>query len=270
MRSQRLVALLALRGPQSRTLASMALWPGVDEAHARTSARATLWTLANQAPGLVEAVAGDVQVARDVHVDVHRFLALTRSILDGDARMSAAPPGTLAAGSGGRRIPSPPGTAERVDLSDMLGGDLLPSWQDDWIVLERERLRQLRLHVLEQLAADLVAQRRFAEALQVALDAVAIDPLRESAHRMVVRIHLSEGNVAEALRRYERFRLLLKEALGIEPSRQMTELVEWVYHSRRRSRQAPSAPSVAGLASVPVSLPRPQPGGETPWRKAGP
>jgi DNA-binding SARP family transcriptional activator len=50
--------------------------------------------------------------------------------------------------------------------------------------------------------------------------------LRESAHRTVVRVHLAEGNVAEALRAFELFRALLTEELGVQPSVLMSRLVQ--------------------------------------------
>jgi DNA-binding SARP family transcriptional activator len=51
--------------------------------------------------------------------------------------------------------------------------------------------------------------------------AVQADPLRKSAHRIVVRIHLREGNVPEALRAYERFAQLLAQEVGVAPSTEM-------------------------------------------------
>jgi len=104
-------------------------------------------------------------------------------------------------------------------------GDLLPGWYDDWVLLERERLRQLRLHSLEALAVRLAAAGRLAEALQAAYGAVRAEPLRESAHRTVVRVHLSEGNVVEALRAHDAFRDLIQEELGIVPTELMSRLV---------------------------------------------
>ena len=53
----------------------------------------------------------------------------------------------------------------------------------------------------------------------------ALEPLRESAHRTVVCVHLAEGNVAEALRAYENFRTLLAHELGVRPSDHMRRLV---------------------------------------------
>jgi DNA-binding SARP family transcriptional activator len=61
-----------------------------------------------------------------------------------------------------------------------------------------------------------------------------VEPLRESAHRALVRVHLAQGNVAEAVRAYESFRALLAADLGVEPTAQMDALV-------CRFRRSPSA-----------------------------
>jgi DNA-binding SARP family transcriptional activator len=56
-----------------------------------------------------------------------------------------------------------------------------PDWYDDWLQMERERFRQLRLHALETLAERFVALGRHAQAIDAALAAVQVDPLRETA-----------------------------------------------------------------------------------------
>ena len=70
-------------------------------------------------------------------------------------------------------------------------------------------------------ANRLTGAGRFAEAFELGLAALAGEPLRESAHRALVRVHLAEGNVGEAVRQYELCRSLLREKLGVEPSEQM-------------------------------------------------
>jgi DNA-binding SARP family transcriptional activator len=61
--------------------------------------------------------------------------------------------------------------------------------------------------------------------VQAAYAAVRDEPLRESAHRAVVRVHLAEGNLVEALRAYRSFRDALDRELGVRPTRQMEELM---------------------------------------------
>ena len=101
-----------------------------------------------------------------------------------------------------------------------LSADLLPGWDEDWLVVEREHHRQRRLHALEALSAVAVpGSDRFDEALGAALASVAGEPLRESAHRRVIEVHLAEGNPAEALRQYESYRRLVRDELGLAPDR---------------------------------------------------
>ena len=203
-RSQRLVALLALRGRQARAQLAGALWPNADERRADASLRAALSTLHRQLPGLVEKDHGEVQLTDRVWIDIDEFRHNAQAMLSGSA--SALP--------------------TTIDHPTVIGGELLPGWYDDWVLVECERIRQLRLHVLEALAGNLAARSAYAQALETALLAVEIDPLRESAHRAVIRVHLAEGNTAEAVREYERFRFVLRSELDVEPTHQMTELMQ--------------------------------------------
>jgi DNA-binding SARP family transcriptional activator len=107
-----------------------------------------------------------------------------------------------------------------------LGRDLLPDWYEDWVVMERERFRQLRLHALEALCRRLTESGRFGAAVQAGLAAVAGEPLRESAHRTLIRAHLAEGNPGEAVRQYHTYRRLLAGELAIEPSAAIRGLVQ--------------------------------------------
>ena len=84
---------------------------------------------------------------------------------------------------------------------------------------------ELRLHALETLAVRLADAGRFASAVEAALAAVRAEPLRESANRCLVTVHLAEGNSMEALRAYETFRQALSADLGMQPSIRMSVLV---------------------------------------------
>jgi DNA-binding SARP family transcriptional activator len=54
---------------------------------------------------------------------------------------------------------------------------------------------------------------------------VAGEPLRESAHRVVIQAHATAGNHGEALRQYRLFCSLLRDQLGLEPSAELRALV---------------------------------------------
>jgi DNA-binding SARP family transcriptional activator len=193
---QRLLAFMGLRQRVSRTVLAGTLWPEVTEAHARGSLRTTLWKLPRGDQPLVRCSGDALLVTPALHVDVH---ALTRTAL------------AVVQGAGPAPHTLPP-------LELLTGEDLLPGWDEDWVLLERERLRQLRLHALDALAEALIRQDRPALAMEAAWASVRAEPLRESAHRAVVSAHLAEGNLGEALRHYEAFRRLLDEELGVAPS----------------------------------------------------
>ncbi|TRO56199.1 bacterial transcriptional activator domain-containing protein, partial [Streptomyces sp. IB201691-2A2] len=110
-------------------------------------------------------------------------------------------------------------------LVEDLSQQLLPGWEEDWLALERERWDQMRLYALESLAQQFQSASQYLPALQAALAATAVDPIRETPHRILVEVHLAEGNVASAIKRYRDYRRFLQRELRVAPSPQMTQLV---------------------------------------------
>jgi DNA-binding SARP family transcriptional activator len=106
-----------------------------------------------------------------------------------------------------------------------LSQELLPDWADEWLILARERWNQVRMHTLETLAQQLIAERNYLSALEAAFAAVAVEPIRESAHRIVIEIYIAEGNSACAVKHYHRYRALIQRELGVTPSSRMDGLV---------------------------------------------
>jgi len=192
--AQRLLAFLALAGrPVRRTVVAGALALAADEARAAARLRSVLWRVPRPGGGaLVEATDRRVGLAAAVEVD---YRETERVAEEGSAGVAA------------------------------LSEDLLPDWDEDWVVVERERYRQARLHLLERVCARHRAAGDYDLALRAGLTAVGGEPLRESAHRQVVETHLAEGNPAEALRQYETFRRLLRAELGLPPSPAIRALV---------------------------------------------
>jgi len=107
-----------------------------------------------------------------------------------------------------------------------LTAELLPAWDEDWLLLERERVRQLQLHALDALARRLRLQRRYSEAVDAALTAITIDPLRESAQGELIAAHVAEGNIAAAHRQLDSYARLLRAELGLRPSQSLTALLD--------------------------------------------
>jgi DNA-binding SARP family transcriptional activator len=203
LRCQRLLAVLAIHDrPLLRSYVAGNLWLDTTEARAQANLRSVLWRLNSHSDRLVEASAQRLRLAPDVEVDLHRAVVLAQRLSEGTATPD-----------------------ELQYASTLLAADVLPDWYDEWLVAERERFRQLRLHALENLCEHLAEAGDLSGALQAGLAAVAGDPLRESAHRALIRLWLAEGNQGEAVRQYSMFRRLLQEQLGLTPSIHIEDLV---------------------------------------------
>jgi|tagenome__1003787_1003787.scaffolds.fasta_scaffold20828368_1 DNA-binding SARP family transcriptional activator len=222
---QRLIALVALVGPQNRAFVAGALWPDSSDAQAQGNLRSTLSRLQLSGLRVVESVGDVLRLVPDVEVDIRELTACAQELVH------ATDP-----------CPPAPGVVLRLQG----GGDLLTGWYDDWVVDQRERLRQLRLHALEIASTVLSENGRYAEALEAALATVDLEPLRESAHRLVAQVHLAEGNQVEAVRQFHRYRFLLRRELGIEPSEHMLGLVRPFIAERGVPRRRPDRQGTAG------------------------
>jgi DNA-binding SARP family transcriptional activator len=199
---QRVVAFLALHeGPLQRVHVAGALWLDSTEEHANASLRTALWRVQQVRPALVSRTSTHLALGGDIPVDASEISCLAQRVLSG-AR------------------------ANGDDVSRLAGTrELLPDWYDDWVIIERERLRQLSLHALEHVSADARVQGRFAQATEAGLAAVALEPLRESAHRVVIEAYLAEDNASEAIRHYRLFEEMLESKLGLRPSPRLQDLV---------------------------------------------
>ena len=201
--AQRLLAFLALHDrPLLRPFVAGSLWTDAPERRAAASLRSALWRLSGPGPRVVHATPTHLRLADDVRVDLAAATAAAHRVLDLSAALEPGDVGTLVG-----------------------AGDVLPDWYDDWALLERERFRQVRLHALEVLSRRLADLGRMGEAIDAAILAVTIEPLRESAHRAVIVLHLEEGNVGEALRQFSTYRTLLARDLGLSPSSELARLV---------------------------------------------
>ena len=202
--AQRVIALVALKGRQRRTYIAGMLWPDVRDEQALTRLRTTLWRIRRIAPGLLAANEHNVELGCGVHLDVSELLFVGRRIVEAGLD----------------------GIAARSFESVIGAPELLLGWYEDWVISERERLCQLRVHALEHLVDDLVRAGRYSEALEAAHAAVGLDPLRESTHRAVIRVYLAEGNPASARRQFDRYRQLLRTELGsVQPTPLMLEML---------------------------------------------
>jgi DNA-binding SARP family transcriptional activator len=189
----RAVAFVACNGPVTRASLIDTLWPEARPERAASNLRSLLWRL-RRTPCPVES-RGDLLQVADAQVDLHEEKELARQVIRGADRA----------------------WREAHDRRSF-HRDVLPAWDDAWLTAEREQFRQLRLTALDRVIDELLADSRAGEAVEVALSTAAMDPLRESTQRALIRAHLAMGNVADAMRQFERFREQLEDELGCSPS----------------------------------------------------
>ena len=104
--------------------------------------------------------------------------------------------------------------------------ELLPDFYDDWALEEAEEWRLVRAETLESLVASLSRDARPSLAMHAAQSAIRNEPLRETAHVALVRLHIAAGNHGEALRAFGRFSATLSEAVDVGPSDVFRELID--------------------------------------------
>jgi DNA-binding SARP family transcriptional activator/pimeloyl-ACP methyl ester carboxylesterase len=224
-KAQALLAYLALRPGLARSRDSLAalLWSGTTDQHARHNLRQTLFALRQVAPDpfiaegeLIGLQAGTVEV--DVAAFERGVAQETR-----DALREAT-------------------SLYRGELLDGFRVDEAPF--DDWLAAERQRLRELGLNALEKLLAMDLAAGSPERAVETGLRLLALDPLRESAHRALMELYARQGRRTAALRQYQRCAESLRRELGVEPEAATT----------RRFREIQSeAPRVDAHQPVPIT-----------------
>jgi DNA-binding SARP family transcriptional activator len=200
--AQRLLAFVALQGRSvSRQRAAFTLWPDASEARAYGSLRTALFRLRAVCPdGSVLECGKEFELSANVEVDVRKAYELAARLERSTQLFDTEELGSLLA-----------------------GGELLPDWYDDWVLVERERFHELRQRALERLCELHLARHEVASAIRCASEAVRADPLRESSRRMLIGALLVEGNRAEALAHHRQFQHAL-QPLGLLPSPRFDEL----------------------------------------------
>lgn len=224
--SQRLLTLLAIRSGQVRSgqvlrgHAAGKLWPETRTARAAANLRSAIWRLHQSCAGVIDASFYDLRLASGVSVDISEVSSVAFGLLVPSPDLNAAQLSE----------------AMRCNLYDDIDPDV---GDDDWLIAERERFRQLRIHALEALAGKLIAAGSHGAAVEAALGVIRTDPFRESAYRLLIGAYLAEGSQLEARRQYNAYRELLRTELGLEPSEEFTALLTTSVPNQSRVEQSP-------------------------------
>lgn len=216
-----LLAYLSLEGSTSRSKLAGLLWPESTESTARNNLAQALRRL-KQAAGAEVVRGGDVLELLGLTVDVallqvahfagrHQELAEARGVL-----------------------------LEGCDYDDC------PDF-DDWLLVQREKLAELRRMSLAALSDGLEQAGQYLEALAYAERLLEQDLLSEAAHRRVMRLLYLSGDRPAALRAYERCQTVLKRELGVAPLAETQALAAQITQGAGLEQSAPrkKAPSLS-------------------------
>jgi DNA-binding SARP family transcriptional activator len=202
--AQRMLGFLALSGTgQRRDVLAGRLWADASQARAHAYLRTAVWRVRQRLPGVLSCSRDSVELDPAVTVDYRVMTSLAEQLLHHDL----------------------PGDELRQVPFTLLALDLLPGWDEDWLLIDRERHRQLRIHALEALSTQLTDAGEYGLAIDCAYAAIGIEQLCESATYALLRACLAEGNRAEALRQFRRFRRLLAEETGLRPSPRLVDVM---------------------------------------------
>jgi len=133
---------------------------------------------------------------------------------------------------------------------DLYRADFLEACYDDWALVERERLRELYLRALERLITLHKRWGDYQRALAYAQCLATADPLREAAHRELMRLYHLLGRSRAALEQFGVLRGLLEDELGVEPAAATTAL----YHEIIIALEEADAPHLPVAAPPPPML----------------
>jgi DNA-binding SARP family transcriptional activator len=226
-----LLALLLLRGHHSHHREKLAtlLWPESSPECAAHSLRTTLWRLrqALEPQG----------VARGTYLSNARTAEIAFN-WDSEFAVDVLEFQTILGHCDATRAPAA-SDAELADLENALRlyeGELLEGHCDDWVVYERERMRDLFIRGLCYMMREQARRNEFTQAIDCGRRVLAEDPLHEAVHRELMELYVCLGQRAEAIRLYEQLNLTLETELEVAPARETTQVYVRILQMERRTR----------------------------------
>jgi DNA-binding SARP family transcriptional activator/predicted ATPase len=126
---------------------------------------------------------------------------------------------------------------------------------EEWLLAERDRLRELALEALAKLLRHQRTTGATEAALQTALRLLALDPLQEPVYRAIMRLYVQLGRRASALRQYQICVGVLQRELGVEPEATTKQLYQEILR-QPPSHAAANVESPATAHAVPAEVSR--------------
>jgi DNA-binding SARP family transcriptional activator len=125
-----------------------------------------------------------------------------------------------------RKIEAKTATAELIAAVEVYGGELLPGFYDEWVMLERERLQAAFESKMNLLLDQLIEAQRWNEVLEWGEGWIALGYSPEVAYRALISAHGARGDASQAVAMYQHCEEALRRDLGVEPSPQTRAALE--------------------------------------------
>ncbi len=213
---QSLLTLLLLHRdtPQTRQSISFCLWPDSSETQAQANLRTLLVRLRRVWPKIEQFIEISTRTLQwksdhDFSLDVAEFE---------DAASHVKNPGM--------DIDLQTARQDLERAVHLYRGDLLPACYDDWIMPERERLRQVFVSAIQKLIDLLEKQHDFAGAISHINFLLKLDPLDEATYQAAMRLHALRGDQAGVVRSFEICTAVLRQELNVEPGSATREIFQ--------------------------------------------
>ncbi|HUF76589.1 MAG TPA: AAA family ATPase, partial [Longimicrobiales bacterium] len=227
-KAQALLARLALRPgrTQPRDALTALLWADTDDRQARHSLRQTLLDLRKALGAGKRALIDGDQLGLDpsvIDVDVAAFEQLVAQ-----------------------------GTPESLEgAAALYQGELLEGFTlreaafEEWLQAQRERLRESALEAMARLLSLQTEGGATEPAIRTAVRLLALDPLQEGVHRMLMRLYARQGRRAGALRQYQVCVSVLQRELGVEPEPATKAVYQEILRDQQARAVVPRSPERA-------------------------
>ena len=209
--AQSLLAYLVLNAGVSQRREKLAgmLWPDSTEAKSRSYLRQALWRI-RKALTAYPLSWRDYMRTDDISVE---FGGTSDCWLDVDVVLERVD----------AQICS---VEELIQIASVYRGELLPGFYDEWVYLERERLRAAYEHKMKLLLDRLLRDQCWEDVLHWGEQWISLGYASETAYRELMIAHACMGNTSSAIATFNRCVENLERELGVEPSPKTQEIRE--------------------------------------------
>ena len=123
---------------------------------------------------------------------------------------------------------------ELEELFQLYRGDFFPALRyEAWTEIQREKLRENYLNLIEILSNKLYQAQKFRDTVNYLHRGIEYDPYRENFYLLYIKALVKLGRIAEAINSYKKCEQILKDELDVLPGQELKN----EYHKIKLSRE---------------------------------